>query len=62
MPELDTEQQKAFIEEMMLKNELKGASKKRLIRFLAEKYQWDQQRVQFKLKRAILAERYAQSH
>ncbi|SFM55909.1 hypothetical protein [Methanolobus profundi] len=62
MPELDTEQQKAFIEEMMLKNALKGASKKRLIRFLAEKYQWDQQRVQFKLKRAILAERYAQSH
>jgi uncharacterized protein (DUF2132 family) len=62
MPELDSEQQKEFIEELMTKNELKGASKKRLIRFLAEKYQWDRQRVQFKLKRATLAERYAQSH
>ncbi|WP_407356657.1 hypothetical protein [Methanolobus sp. WCC5] len=62
MPELDKEEQKAFIEELMAENELKGASKKRLIKFLGEQYGWDRQRVQFKLKRAILAEKYAQSH
>jgi uncharacterized protein (DUF2132 family) len=62
MPELDKEEQKAFIEELMAENELKGASKKRLIKFLGEQYGWDRQRVQFKLKRAIIAEKYAQSH
>ncbi|MDG6244135.1 MAG: hypothetical protein QCH31_07045 [Methanolobus sp.] len=62
MPELEKEEQKAFIEELMAENELKGASKKRLIKFLGEQYEWDRQRVQFKLKRAILAEKYAQGH
>lgn len=62
MTELTKEQQDAFVEELMVNNELKGASKKRLIRFLGDKYGWDMQRVQFKLKRAILAEKYAQSH
>lgn len=62
MPETKKNQQNMFIDKLMSKNELKGASKKRLIRFLAEKYDWNEERVQFKLKRAILAEKYAQSH
>jgi hypothetical protein len=40
-------------------NELTGASKKRLIRFLGAKYDWDKHRVQFRLTRALIAERYA---
>ena len=62
MPELDKDQQKEFIEGLMSRNDLKGAGKKRLIKFLGEKYQWDEQKVQFRLKRASLCERYAQSH
>jgi len=33
MVELDKEQEKVFVNEMMEANELKGASKKRLIKF-----------------------------
>ena len=62
MVELDKEQQKGFVDELMEKNNLKGASKKRLIKFLGEKYSWDKHKVQFRLKRALLAERYANSH
>jgi len=62
MTELDKEQQKAFVDEMMEANNLKGASKKRLIVFLAERYSWDKQKVQHRLRRATLAQRYAESH
>ncbi len=62
MVELDKEQEKAFVNELMEDNELKGASKKRLIKFLGNKYDWDRQRVQFRLTRALIAERYAASH
>jgi hypothetical protein len=62
MTELDKEQQKAFVDEMMESNKLKGASKKRLIVFLAERYNWDKQKVQHRLRRATLAQRYAESH
>lgn len=62
MTELTDEQKNAFIEELMLSNELKGASKKRLVRFLCDRYCWDMQKVRFRLKRAILAEKYAQAH
>lgn len=62
MAELDKEQQKAFVDEMMVANGLKGASKKRLIMFLAERYDWDKQKVQHRLRRATLAQRYAESH
>jgi len=61
VPELDKEEQKAFIDELMKLNELKGASKKRLIKYLGENYGWDKKKVQFKLKRSIIAEKYAQS-
>jgi hypothetical protein len=62
MIELDKEQQKAFVDEMMESNKLKGASKKRLIVFLAERYKWDKQKVRHRLRRATLAQRYAESH
>ncbi len=62
MVELDKDQEKAFVNEMMKANELKGASKKRLIKFLGEKYDWDKHKVQFRLNRAMVAERYANSH
>ena len=62
MVELDKDQEKAFVNEMMEANELKGGSKKRLIKFLGEKYDWDKHKVQFRLNRAMVAERYAQSH
>ena len=61
MPELDKKEQKAFIDEIMKANELEGASKKRLVRFLCKKYGWDRQKVRFKLTRATLAERYMNS-
>jgi hypothetical protein len=62
MVELDKDQEKAFVNEMMEANELKGASKKRLIKFLGAKYDWDKHKVQFRLNRAMVAERYAASH
>ena len=62
MVELDKEQEKAFVDELMESNELKGATKKRLIKFLGNKYGWDKQKVQFWLTRALIAERYAASH
>jgi hypothetical protein len=62
MVELDKDQEKAFVNEMMEANELKGATKKRLIKFLGTKYDWDKHKVQFRLNRALVAERYAQSH
>jgi len=61
MVELDKEQEKVFVNEMMEANELKGASKKRLIKFLGAKY-WDKHKVQFRLTRALIAEQYAKSH
>ena len=41
---------------------LKGASKKRLIKMLGEQFNFDKQRVMFKLKRALISERYAALH
>jgi len=58
MPELDKKEQKAFIDEIMEANGLKGGRKRQLVKFLCEKYLWDRQKVQFKLTRATLAERY----
>lgn len=58
MPERDKKEERAFIDEIMKANGLEGASKRRLVRFLCEKYGWNKQKVQFKLTRATLAERY----
>ncbi len=57
MTVMDKEEQKAFVDEMMELNGLKGASKRRLIMFLCERYAWDRQKVQHRLKRATLAQR-----
>ncbi len=48
-----------FVDGIMTEMNLKGASKKRLIKKLAEQYSFDKQKVLFKLKRALITERYA---
>ncbi|VVB88150.1 Uncharacterised protein [uncultured archaeon] len=53
---------KEFVDGIMAEMALKGASKKRLIKMLVEKYGMDKQRVTFKLKRALITERYAAAH
>jgi hypothetical protein len=53
---------KEFVDGIMAEMALKGATKKRLIKMLAEKYGLDKQRVMFKLKRALITERYAAAH
>jgi hypothetical protein len=53
---------KEFVDGIMAEMSLKGASKKRLIRTLAEQYNFDKQKVMFRLKRALITERYAAAH
>lgn len=53
---------KEFIDGIMTEMALKGASKKRLIKMLAEKFDFDKQKVMFRLKRALISERYAAAH
>lgn len=53
---------KEFVDGIMAEMALKGASKKRLIKMLVEQYGMDKQRVMFKLKRALITERYAAAH
>jgi hypothetical protein len=72
-PEIKTEAPKAelkkeadpskeFIDGIMTEMSLKGASKKRLIKMLAEQFNFDKQKVLFRLKRALITERYAAAH
>lgn len=53
---------KEFVDGIMAEMVLKGASKKRLIKMLAEQYGMDKQKVMFRLKRALITERYAALH
>ena len=53
---------KEFVDNIMAEMTLKGASKKRLIKTLVEQYGMDKQKVLFKLKRALITERYAAAH
>ena len=53
---------KEFVDGIMTEMALKGASKKRLIKMLGEQFNFDKQRVMFKLKRALISERYAALH
>ncbi|VVB96319.1 Uncharacterised protein [uncultured archaeon] len=53
---------KEFVDGIMTEMNLKGASKKRLIKMLGEQYNFDRHRVLFKLKRALITERYAAAH
>ncbi len=53
---------KEFVDAVMAEMSLKGASKKRLVKMLAEKYGFDRQKVLFRLRRALITERYAAVH
>lgn len=53
---------KEFIDGIMTEMALKGASKKRLIKMLGEQYNFDKHKVMFRLKRALISERYAAAH
>lgn len=53
---------KEFVDAIMAEMALRGASKKRLVKTLAEQYNFDKHKVLFKLKRALITERYAAVH
>lgn len=53
---------KEFVDGIMTEMALKGASKKRLIKMLGEQFNFDKQKVMFRLKRALISERYAAAH
>jgi hypothetical protein len=53
---------KEFVDGIMTEMSLKGASKKRLIKKLGEQYGFDKQKVLFRLRRALITERYAAAH
>ena len=53
---------KEFVDGIMTEMSLKGGSKKRLIKMLGEQFNFDKHRVMFKLKRALITERYAAAH
>ncbi len=53
---------KEFVDAVMAEMALKGGSKKRLVKTLAEQYGFDKQKVLFKLRRALITERYAAAH
>ncbi len=53
---------KEFVDGIMTEMNLKGGSKKRLVKMLGEQFNFDKQRVIFKLKRALISERYAALH
>ena len=53
---------KEFVDGIMTEMALKGASKKRLIKMLGEQFNFDKHKVMFRLKRALISERYAAAH
>jgi len=53
---------KEFVDGIMAEMALKGASKKRLIKMLGEQFNFDKHKVMFRLKRALISERYAAAH
>ncbi|MCZ7392745.1 MAG: hypothetical protein O8C56_05370 [Candidatus Methanoperedens sp.] len=53
---------KEFVDAVMAEMNLKGGSKKRLVKTLAEQYGFDKQKVLFRLRRALITERYAAAH
>ncbi len=61
-PKKEADPGKEFVDEIMAEMSLKGASKKRLIKMLIEQYGLDKQKVMFRLKRALITERYAAAH
>ena len=65
-PKVETKKEadpsKEVVDGIMSEMSLKGASKKRLIKKLAEQFNFDKQKVMFRLKRALITERYAAAH
>ena len=53
---------KESVDGIMAEMALKGASKKRLIKMLGEQFNFDKHKVMFRLKRALISERYAAAH
>jgi hypothetical protein len=53
---------KEFVDGIMAELELKGGSKKRLVKMLGEQYGFDRHKVMWTLKRALITERYAAAH
>lgn len=53
---------KEFVDSIMTEMALKGGSKKRLVKMLAEQFNFDRQKVMFRLRRALITERYAAAH
>ncbi len=58
----EADSSKEFVDAIMAEMSLKGGSKKRLVKMLAEKYSFDKQKVLFRLRRALITERYAAEH
>ncbi len=58
----EADSSKEFVDGIMTEMSLKGGSKKRLIKMLAEQFNFDKQKVMFRLKRALITERYAAAH
>ncbi|MCZ7395760.1 MAG: hypothetical protein ABOK23_00235 [Candidatus Methanoperedens sp.] len=58
----EAEPGKEFVDAVMAEMNLKGGSKKRLVKTLAEQYGFDKQKVLFRLRRALITERYAAAH
>jgi len=61
-PKKEADPNKEFVDGIMTEMSLKGASKKRLIKKLGEQYGFDKQKVLFRLRRALITERYAAVH
>ncbi len=61
-PAREADPSKEFVDGIMAELSLKGASKKRLIKKLGEQFNFDKQKVMFRLKRALITERYAAAH
>lgn len=55
------EEIKEFVAGIMNELQLEGGTKKRLIRTLGDRCNYDKQKVLFKLKRALISERYQTS-
>jgi hypothetical protein len=51
--------QNAVIKEIMADFGLEGVTKKRLIRFIGDKENWDTRMIGYRLKRALISETYA---
>jgi len=54
--------QNAVIKEIMAEFSLDGDTKKRIIRFIGNNENWNKRMIEYRLKRALIAETYAAKH